>query len=571
MDELTPRPTSSLPGTGLPARLRGGFRTCDICGLRRLIMDCDICLEKLDTTQRRPKALPCGHTTCLLCVGTMDARACPQCRQVFAGPVESLPDNFYVLKLIEEIQQLCADQRLLLWCRDCSKVASEQCVDLGHVLCSLRKMRSERAAEQQQWLADCASVMWSAVKSFEDAERAVQALLKDWRSGLRQVEAAQRALQAAAGVDDDRNVDVEFPQAQWAQLLRELSSLLQGLCVEVEPQSGAGPQCASHLLQDAVRRGVLLFDLLKSFSREDDLSEVKKLDGTQAEVTFSPDECLDFTQLSPVDYKQKMDHVLDSPDFNKVRQLVGLGESYGGKELLLLHRSRAHVERLQIALQFCPVACLPKHLEAIRLMPALRHLELSFLPDDSAVPELPLQLEGLDLKNVHAEHLQHIQRMPRLRKLALDWCEDPLDVAFPPLPPGHCGLRWLWVALRPLSTVLSLAKAHAATLQDLRITCASEGDTPWHFKDLAAGLRLCGLTALRSVVLLRDIPDDADDVLLHGRVSCINQRRAVWTSVTHSLLAVADSSKPLNVPKVLCGECDEYPAYPARGMPWEDN
>ncbi|XP_034251397.1 uncharacterized protein LOC117651477 [Thrips palmi] len=200
-------------------------------------------------------------------------------------------------------------------------------------------------------------------------------------------------------------------------------------------------------------------------------------------------------------------------------------------------------------------------------MPALRFLSVHMAECGTVVPDLPLQLEDLEVRNVPEQHLQSVQRMPNLRKLTLDWSGGgALDVAFPPLPPHHRGLQWLQVCLRPASTVLSLAKAHAATLQDLRILCASEGDTPWHFQDLAEGLGRCGLVALRRVVLLRGYaPGFPDNKLPHGKESCRRQKHAVWDSL------LAADSKAVRVVTVLCGECDKCPAFPSLGdFTWQD-
>ncbi|XP_034251510.1 uncharacterized protein LOC117651536 [Thrips palmi] len=222
-------------------------------------------------------------------------------------------------------------------------------------------------------------------------------------------------------------------------------------------------------------------------------------------------------------------------------------------------------------------------------MSALRYLRVHMAKCGTVAPDLPLQLEELVVLNVPEQHLQSVQRMPNLRKLTLNWSGDELDEAFfylprccrgdtwnwsgdemdEPffhLPPHHRGLQWLQVLLRPVSTVLSLATAHAATLQELRILCASEGDTPWHFKDLAEELGRCGLVALRRVVLLRGpAPGFPDKKLPHGKESCRRQKHAVWDSL------VAADSKAVRVVTVLCGECDKCPPFPTLGnFTWQD-
>ncbi|XP_034236136.1 uncharacterized protein LOC117642255 [Thrips palmi] len=276
---------------------------------------------------------------------------------------------------------------------------------------------------------------------------------------------------------------------------------------------------------------------------------------------YHPNECLDVLELSErEEHCQELDDVLKDAGPRKVRRLVGVDCAKRPNWCqALLQRVAPHVELLRVS------GALRRHLKVIQQMPSLRYLYVH--AEDIAVedaPALPLQLVDLKVVNVSEQHLLSVQRMPNLRKLALDWDEDPLDVTFPPLPEGHRGLEWLWVALHPVSTVLSLAKAHAATLQELRILCASEGDSEWHFEDLAEGLHQCGLVALRRVVLLRaGAPGYPDEKLPHTKDTCTKQKNAIWDE-----LVVANTMQTV---KVLCGECDECPDFPALGeFDWID-
>ncbi|XP_034242931.1 uncharacterized protein LOC117646231 isoform X2 [Thrips palmi] len=528
-------------------------------------MECVICVEKLDSARRRPKCIPCGHTVCLQCISTRGKQVCPLCQQEFAEPVGSLPDNFFLLKLIEK-EDRCSDQRLWLWCRDCSKAATDDCEDRDHSLCSLRKLRAEQsatAAARLRGLQEAATAVRHAVRALQDVKGAADALLDQWRHRLRRVEDAEAELRAAvdAGRLAVQPMQVKLAQPEEVRQLQDAASLLQARCAllgqllqtasndcDEQPQASpvleAPPPADSppNPPQEAVQR---------------DGAVVKNPEAPQAGTAFSPSECRDFAELClRTEYSQEMAAVLEDPGLAKVRKLVGLvceGWSEWCEAVLL--RAALRVECLSLH------DARPEHLTVVAWMPALRHLHVHVAPDVADVPDLPLQLESLDVTNVRRRHLECVQRMPLLRKLALDWSDAPLEVAFPPLPPHHCGLRWLWVALRPASSVLSLVAAHAATLQDLRITCASEGDTPWHFADLAARLRCCKLTALRSVVLLRQAPGFPDNKLPHGKDSCRKQKRAVFKDISGDLLGA----------RVLCGECDKYPAYPSRGPPWKDN
>ncbi|XP_034246346.1 uncharacterized protein LOC117648169 isoform X2 [Thrips palmi] len=279
---------------------------------------------------------------------------------------------------------------------------------------------------------------------------------------------------------------------------------------------------------------------------------------------YLPDECLDVKSLCELeDYSQERVDLVEIPGLlDKVRRLDGVDCSkHPDWCKSLLERVAPRVEWLYV------YDAERAHLEVIRHMPALRHLWIHLGFTEGDAPELPLQVEELTLENVLPCHFQSIHRMPFLRKLSLDWSDDPINVASPPLPPHHRGLQWLWVSLRPPSTVLSLAKAHAATLLELRVLCASEGGTPWHFRHLADGLRQCNLAALRRVVLLRGpAPDFPDDTLPHSEESCPQQKRAIKDA-----LRAHGAGQGRRRVVVMCGECDVVPEFPELGeLTWID-
>ncbi|ROT76289.1 E3 ubiquitin-protein ligase SH3RF1 [Penaeus vannamei] len=52
-------------------------------------MECKVCLEPYDQAERRPRALPCGHSFCSQCIGSIfrqGALSCPKCRARHAAP-----------------------------------------------------------------------------------------------------------------------------------------------------------------------------------------------------------------------------------------------------------------------------------------------------------------------------------------------------------------------------------------------------------------------------------------------------------------------------------------------------
>ncbi|XP_034251508.1 uncharacterized protein LOC117651535 [Thrips palmi] len=191
-------------------------------------MDCNICMKRLDTVERRPKAIPCGHTVCLQCLKGIDQQTCPHCLEAFPGPAEALPDNFFVLGLIEKDQQHLRDLRF--WCRDCGKTATEECGDMEHSLCSLRKLRSEQAAAQLQRLQSAATAARKVVQALQDTMVEVEDQLQQWRGRMQQFDEAERELRAR--VDEDWNdVQAALPDGlEQLQDLQDTASLLQARC-----------------------------------------------------------------------------------------------------------------------------------------------------------------------------------------------------------------------------------------------------------------------------------------------------------------------------------------------------
>ncbi|XP_034236123.1 uncharacterized protein LOC117642253 isoform X2 [Thrips palmi] len=471
----------------------------------------------------------------------------PSQEQTGASPSESEPMDSEPMIVKEELPfpqpadpLVSATQQAnpVFWCRDCGKDATEECGDLSHTLWSQRKRRAGQAVPKLQRLQNAAASARQVVQALQDARDAVEAQQEAWRSRLRRVEETEKQLWAAA----EQGGDLEAFQLEGLEQLQEAAVLLAdqstlGLKVE-----SAGKWKAHMRLEAAMRS--MFHPLLLLLHHNGSIVNV-----------YRPNECRDVLLLSVrEEHCQELDGVLKDPGLRQVRRLEGVNCTKRPNWCeALLQRVAPHVEWLSVE------NALRRHFEVIQQMPSLRYLHVH--AEDMAMevaPALPLQLVDLKVVNVSKQHLLSVQRMPNLRKLTLNWHKRPLDVTFPPLPEGHRGLQWLWVALHPVSTVLSLAKAHAATLQELRILCASEGDSKWHFKDLAEGLRQCGLVALRRVVLLRGVaPGFPDDKLPHTKDSCTTQKNAIWDE-----LVVASTMQTV---KVLCSECDKCPDFPELG------
>ncbi len=66
------------------------------------LLECSVCLESLDETS---KVLPCQHTFCKRCleeiVCTKNELRCPECRTLVDIPVDELPINILLIRLLE--------------------------------------------------------------------------------------------------------------------------------------------------------------------------------------------------------------------------------------------------------------------------------------------------------------------------------------------------------------------------------------------------------------------------------------------------------------------------------------
>lgn len=63
------------------------------------VWECGICYDKYNEGQRRPLALPCGHTLCKACVFNLQQQRCPECKYSLNGRRHNLPTNIAVLRV----------------------------------------------------------------------------------------------------------------------------------------------------------------------------------------------------------------------------------------------------------------------------------------------------------------------------------------------------------------------------------------------------------------------------------------------------------------------------------------
>ena len=71
------------------------------------LLECSVCLEGLDASS---KVLPCQHTFCRRCleeiISSKDELRCPECRTLVTIPVENLPSNILLIRLLEGMKNM---------------------------------------------------------------------------------------------------------------------------------------------------------------------------------------------------------------------------------------------------------------------------------------------------------------------------------------------------------------------------------------------------------------------------------------------------------------------------------
>ncbi|XP_063239951.1 E3 ubiquitin-protein ligase SH3RF3-like isoform X2 [Bacillus rossius redtenbacheri] len=76
------------------------------------LLECSICLERLDTSSR---VLPCQHTFCKKCleeiVSTRCELRCPECRVLVDARVEDLPPNVLLMRILEGMRHAAGPNR----------------------------------------------------------------------------------------------------------------------------------------------------------------------------------------------------------------------------------------------------------------------------------------------------------------------------------------------------------------------------------------------------------------------------------------------------------------------------
>ncbi|XP_052132447.1 uncharacterized protein LOC127752023, partial [Frankliniella occidentalis] len=192
----------------------------------------------------------------------------------------------------------------------------------------------------------------------------------------------------------------------------------------------------------------------------------------------------------------------------------------GGGSEDLLRVMGPHLEELEISGEVQPSV-----MEEVQKLSALRRLKVQCAKEVD-FPDLPLQLEELHIDRITENQLRCLEHMPRLRSLLVYNYHGP-NLTFP--PSQHSRLLWLSVCFNTLhkSTMLSLIRAHASSIQELHVYSFSTFSTEnqnFYFPDLGQELAACGLRALRRLVLTRSLIKNPCTDQVAG---CLLQRRSI--------------------------------------------
>ncbi len=176
--------------------------------------ECAVCMEGYEPEgDKRPKLLPCSHTFCLQCLGTIlsvGGVRCPECREVHSAPdgVEAFPTNRYILAPLEQLEE------------------------------ERRKAREEAIAKENPYLVT--AVLESSQAEIERVRQEGRAELREMEAELRRKneELEEERRRARDGPTQKRNQDpVTPPQRPEVLVLRVPPARPDGrIVINVEPE-----------------------------------------------------------------------------------------------------------------------------------------------------------------------------------------------------------------------------------------------------------------------------------------------------------------------------------------------
>lgn len=112
-----------------------------------LTITCCVCEYEYNLEERKPLALPCGHTFCGSCLQEMKTRnncLCPVCRDGWDGQsldsfpiIRQLADSFEKITKIQSVtaKNICDHDDVVAWCNNCKVSSCIKCLRVDHRPC----------------------------------------------------------------------------------------------------------------------------------------------------------------------------------------------------------------------------------------------------------------------------------------------------------------------------------------------------------------------------------------------------------------------------------------------------
>ncbi|XP_034240397.1 uncharacterized protein LOC117644856 isoform X2 [Thrips palmi] len=508
-------------------------------------MECHVCLEPFDSTERRPKVLPCGHSFCFRCLQGLEIRKCPLDNKRFQSLPSNLPDNYSLIQF-----KPVDTTSLQFWCQSCQKTATQECVE-NHSVCSLKKVRAEEAGQLLEALQRDQAAVDEAFGTLEDLRGQLEALhgeLEKKRVGL---VAAEWRLQTGQGADEAAWESAKQDAAQAAPLWQERSN-------REDREMTVEEMAAVMVAGSRVARGRDWPEGAKADGTPPGPGTVvAKVSSTQVSVkwdrTGQTHSCsmgnngkYHLRLLPPVmvPYLETLGGTYDMASVSSSKEAGEVVRKQSFEQAVGLQCTASPTVSLTV-LQLCAARTAPVYsgystndrgLRGLHLVsPQQQHLEAAL-----AMP----RLQALSITNVTSPQLQQVMQLASLQRLEVHCPFDaPLTMFAPLATPARPGsLRWLRCGVHPLVAALDLVRAHADSLEELQLVAAST--EPYGCPDLARQLRSCGLKKLKRLALLRH--DAYDGACRHDKESCSAQMK--------HLCEVFAESNPR--PVMLCGACD---------------
>ncbi|XP_026288935.1 uncharacterized protein LOC113213925 [Frankliniella occidentalis] len=221
-----------------------------------------------------------------------------------------------------------------------------------------------------------------------------------------------------------------------------------------------------------------------------------------------------------------------------IRVIDGLRGEGSDRLLRIIASHPLHIQELKFSDKVEP-----KVLEEVQKMSSLKRLNIDCVRDRDDYPDLPLQLEELMINRPSAQQLYCMMRMPALQSLTVNNYSGP-NITF--TPSQYRKLRWLGVIsdIDHKPTMLSLIRAHASSLLELRLFCTVNRDdggyqARYYFPDLGRNLAACDLLHLRRLVLRRPHNIPCTDV-----AGCLMQLQDLRGLLPRSVEVVCDACRP---------------------------